>query len=267
MSQPAQEVINMEDRLRERMDTSAGGIPQSAQNQTSQGGSNFSDGSGPIFNMYVKMAEEEDKQWRNAGKRTLMGSSYSRIGRGVDPRPQTEFAGYRCILSREHLSALADPNITRTSILATPLQPPPFSPPNTQSCSGRADILTVLNHYDPAHTSERGFAHSLRMGSTSGTFPVVELLPTLLHTSLFLFFSGLLIYLFNINHTVFSLVVWWVGLSGGVYGCITLLPIFRLDSPYYAPLSSSVWAIYTGVPYGSSVFSSSLPFLPDHFSL
>jgi hypothetical protein len=77
MSQPAQEEINMEDRLRERMDTSmlnptnlsplnsssspgAGGIPQSAQNQMSQGGSNFSDGSGPIFNMYVKMAEEED---------------------------------------------------------------------------------------------------------------------------------------------------------------------------------------------------------------
>jgi hypothetical protein len=75
----------------------------------------------------------------------------------------------------------------------------------------------------------------------------------LLHTSLFLFFSGLLIYLFNINHTVFSLVIWWVGLSGAVYGCITLLPIFRLDSPYYAPLSSSVWTLYTGVPYG--VFS------------
>jgi hypothetical protein len=39
-----------------------GGIPQSAVNQASQGNSNFSDGSGPLFNMYVKMAEEEDNK-------------------------------------------------------------------------------------------------------------------------------------------------------------------------------------------------------------
>jgi Family of unknown function (DUF6535) len=37
-------------------------VPQSAQNQPSQGQSNFSDGSGHIFNMYNKMAEEEDNK-------------------------------------------------------------------------------------------------------------------------------------------------------------------------------------------------------------
>jgi hypothetical protein len=68
----------------------------------------------------------------------------------------------------------------------------------------------------------------------------VEALPALLHLSLFLFFTGLVIYLFNINHTVFSVVVWWVGLAGGVYGCVTLMPIFWHNSPYYSPLSSSV---------------------------
>ena len=78
----------------------------------------------------------------------------------------------------------------------------------------------------------------------------VETLPTLLHVSLFLFFSGLLVFLFNIHHTVFSVVIWWVGLSAGVYGCITLMPIFRPDSPYYAPLSSSALIVYTGVSYG-----------------
>jgi hypothetical protein len=72
----------------------------------------------------------------------------------------------------------------------------------------------------------------------------VEVLPALLHLSLFLFFSGLVIYLFNINYTVFSAVVWWVGLAGGVYGCITLMPIFWHDSPYYSPLSSSVWLFF-----------------------
>ena len=77
----------------------------------------------------------------------------------------------------------------------------------------------------------------------------VEALPTLLHLSLFFFFSGLIIFLFNINHTVFSVVVWWVGLSAGVYACITLVPIFRHDSPYYAPLSSIIWLLYTGMLY------------------
>jgi hypothetical protein len=73
---------------------------------------------------------------------------------------------------------------------------------------------------------------------------VVEVLPALLHTSLFLFLSGLLIFLFNTNHTVFRAVLGWVGISAGVYGFITVLPIFLLDCPYYAPFSSSVWALY-----------------------
>ena len=35
-------------------------VHQSTQPQTPQGQSNFSDSSGPLFNMYVKMAEQED---------------------------------------------------------------------------------------------------------------------------------------------------------------------------------------------------------------
>jgi hypothetical protein len=70
---------------------------------------------------------------------------------------------------------------------------------------------------------------------------VVEVLPALLHASLFFFFSGLLIFLFNTNHTVFRAVLWWVGISAGVYGFITVLPVLRLDCPYHAPLSSLVW--------------------------
>jgi hypothetical protein len=77
----------------------------------------------------------------------------------------------------------------------------------------------------------------------------VEVLPGLLHLSLFLFFVGLLIYLFNINHTVFDVIVWWVGLSVGVYTCITPMPIFRHDSPYYAPLSTPVWCLYHWIAY------------------
>lgn len=74
----------------------------------------------------------------------------------------------------------------------------------------------------------------------------VDTLPALLHISVFLFLGGLLVYLFNISLTVFTAVVWWTGFCTAVYACITLLPIFRHDSPYYSPLSSTVWTLVNG---------------------
>ena len=78
---------------------------------------------------------------------------------------------------------------------------------------------------------------------------VVEVLPTLVHLSLFLFFVGLLIFISNINHTVFNCVTWWTALFSTVYGCITLMPIFRHNSPYYAPLSASAWLLYASIRF------------------
>jgi hypothetical protein len=67
----------------------------------------------------------------------------------------------------------------------------------------------------------------------------VEALPVLLHISLFHFFAGLLVFLFNTHHNVLSAVAWWIALVTAAYIYITFMPLFRLDSPYYAPLSSS----------------------------
>ena len=77
----------------------------------------------------------------------------------------------------------------------------------------------------------------------------VEGLPTLLHLSLFLFFAGLVIFLFHVDREVFGLVVWWIGLFSMVYVSITLLPLIRHDSPYHAPLSTPAWFLYAGIPY------------------
>jgi hypothetical protein len=171
---------------------------------------------------------------------------------------------------------LADPNISRASILANPVQPPPFTPSKSaiwvnslwflslvvsltcallatllQQWARRYVTITQPPRYSPHKRAPiRAFFAN---GAEKFHLPwSVEALPTLLHLSLFLFFIGLAIYLFNINHTVFSVVVWWVGLAGGVYACITLMPIFWHYSPYYAPLSSSAWFLYTGIPYAVS---------------
>ena len=77
----------------------------------------------------------------------------------------------------------------------------------------------------------------------------VDALPLLLHLSLSLFFAGLLVFLFNVNHTVFSFVAWWVGLCVAAYLGVTFMPMFRHDSPYYTPLSSLSWCLVTGFLY------------------
>ncbi len=72
----------------------------------------------------------------------------------------------------------------------------------------------------------------------------VEALPALIHLSLFLFFAGLAIFLFNIDHSVFISVIWWIVGFTALYGSMTVMPIFRHDSPYCAPLSSTAWFLH-----------------------
>jgi hypothetical protein len=55
---------------------------------------------------------------------------------------------------------------------------------------------------------------------------VVETLPTLLHISLFLFFAGLVVFLWNVNLTIFKLVLSWVAICTALYGCITFFFFF-----------------------------------------
>jgi hypothetical protein len=80
----------------------------------------------------------------------------------------------------------------------------------------------------------------------------VEALPTMLHLSLFLFFAGLTVFLWNVNLTIFKLVLSWIGFCTALYGCITFIPIFRHDSPYHTPLSLLVWQFIKGIPFLTS---------------
>ena len=70
---------------------------------------------------------------------------------------------------------------------------------------------------------------------------VTRAVPILIHVSIFLFFAGLPVFLFNISRTVFNVVVAWLAICVVGYACITLMPIFYPNSPYYSPLSSSIW--------------------------
>ena len=168
---------------------------------------------------------------------------------------------------------LADPNVTRTSISSPLRKPPPFSPPRytvwvnslwflslvmSVSCALWATSLhqwarRYIRLTQPERCSPEKRAR-MRAFFANGVEKLhipwaVEGLPTLLHLSLFLFFGGLAIFLFNVHQKVFICVVLWIGLFSVVYGLITLLPLIRHDSPYYTPLSLPVWFPYAGMRY------------------
>jgi Family of unknown function (DUF6535) len=165
---------------------------------------------------------------------------------------------------------LAEPNVSRPSTIPSPS---PFSPPkyaiwvNTLWFMSLVIGLTCAVLATSLHQWSRRYIRitqpqrcnpekraRMRAFFSDGVGKLhipwaVEGLPVLLHLSLFLFFGGLLVFLFNINRAVSWPVTGLIALFTMVYACITLLPIFRHDSPYYAPLSTSAWRVYAGIYY------------------
>ncbi|KZP12371.1 hypothetical protein FIBSPDRAFT_985086, partial [Athelia psychrophila] len=66
---------------------------------------------------------------------------------------------------------------------------------------------------------------------------VVEGIPTLLHASVFLFFAGLVDFLYQINLRIAVVALSIVAACGGLYVLITILPILHRQSPFRTPLS------------------------------
>jgi hypothetical protein len=154
---------------------------------------------------------------------------------------------------------------------ALPVSPPPFTPPNfaiwvntlwflslviSITCALLATLLQQWARRYLKVTQPRYSPHKrarIRAFFSEGVdkflLPwAVEALPTMLHLALFLFFAGLAVFLWNVNLTVFKLVLSWVGLCTALYGCITFIPVFCHDSPYHTPLSLPAWHFVTGIP-------------------
>ncbi|KAF8270569.1 hypothetical protein EI94DRAFT_1798047 [Lactarius quietus] len=65
----------------------------------------------------------------------------------------------------------------------------------------------------------------------------VEMMPLILHISVFLFFAGLIDFIFPIDKVVAFFALGCVTVFAFVYAILTLLPNLRLNSPYRTPLS------------------------------
>ncbi|KAF8265173.1 hypothetical protein EI94DRAFT_371103 [Lactarius quietus] len=251
--------------------------PQWAQSQAPRGVSDFVDGSGPVFSMYLEMATEEDQKMAENWKADADGiliftglfsaavaSLISVSIQDIRQNPQDTSNFYLSNIYR----SIADPNISSS----LPSSPPPFSPPNyavwvnalwflsliiSLTC---ALLATLLQQWARRYLKSTQSRYSLHKRARIRSFffegveklllPwTVEILPALLHISLFLFFAGLVAFLSNVNITTFKLALSWVGICVALYGCITLMPIFHHDSPYHTPLSLPAWHIAAGISF------------------
>lgn len=70
---------------------------------------------------------------------------------------------------------------------------------------------------------------------------VVEGIPALLHAAVFLFFAGLVDFLFPINSMIAYTVLGAALVCGFLYTIITILPTILRNCPYRTPLSSMCW--------------------------
>ncbi|KAK6969356.1 hypothetical protein R3P38DRAFT_3502103 [Favolaschia claudopus] len=72
---------------------------------------------------------------------------------------------------------------------------------------------------------------------------VVDIIPLLLHSSLILFFAGLVAFLVPVNKTVMISVIILLGIVVIAYTTLTVLPLFSRQSPYQTPLSAFLWRV------------------------
>jgi hypothetical protein len=184
------------------------------------------------------------------------------------PNPQDTSAFYLANIYHVYANATA----SRPIILPTLSAPPQFSPPtyavlvNTLwllslviSLTG-ALLAVLVQQWAQSYRQATQRRHKPRKRARIRSFyaegiekyrlpQVTRAVPTLIHISLILFFTGLQVFLFHVHFTVFKAMIAWLGLCVIAYAYITLIPIFCQDSPYHSPITSSVWLCVTGTLY------------------
>ena len=75
---------------------------------------------------------------------------------------------------------------------------------------------------------------------------IVGLIPSLMHAAVMLFMGGLIEFMRPINAVIYNLSIAVLVSTAFCYAVTVFLPIFCLDSPYLAPLSSLIWRIVRG---------------------
>ncbi|KAG6919810.1 hypothetical protein DXG01_000312 [Tephrocybe rancida] len=154
--------------------------------------------------------------------------------------------------------------VTSLSDITNISSPPPFQPTNTNFACNMSMFLSLLSCLGCALGAclAQQWARCYVEMAKSYTLPadrgrmrtylyhgldrfnmksIVAFIPMLLHASLFLFFGGLVLFLFPVNIMIGSGALVIVVALVVFYAVFTLLPLVYSDCPYNTPLSSWCW--------------------------
>jgi hypothetical protein len=106
------------------------------------------------------------------------------------------------------------------------------------------DYMHIFQRYN--HPLKRARVRQfLYEGAENWYMPVVvDVVPGLIHVSLFLFFLGLADYLFQINIATATTTTIMIVICAGLYLWTVIAPVHDAQSPYQSPLSGIFWYLY-----------------------
>ncbi|KAN0140928.1 hypothetical protein V8E53_001372 [Lactarius tabidus] len=229
------------------------------------------DGSDPLFSMYNERAKDHDEKmaesWKGDAEGILVFTGLFSAAvaqflvgslQNLQPNSQDTSAFYLSQIYR------LTPGSNVSSILI-PSDPVAFVPPSSAiwvntlwslslvislSCALLATLLQQWTRrylritqtgYDPQKRARIRELMLLGLKRLIRLRWMVELLPTLLHISVFLFLIGFVIYLSTFNHLVAKVAGACAGASALLYLFVSLVPIIFRNSPYYTPLTRLIW--------------------------
>ncbi|KAI9455573.1 hypothetical protein BJY52DRAFT_636244 [Lactarius psammicola] len=249
--------------------------PQIAGNPDSQQGEKYGDPSDGLWSMYLTEAEKQDKDVTESWKGDTEGilvftglfsatvaafiiESYKKLS----PDPSDTTNALLTQLSGQIFNI--SNGIPLASVTAQRSQP--FKP---TASAVRVNVLWILSlvlsltcalsatlmqqwarryqelaqHHGAPHRRARMRAYVFDGISKFGMTRAVATMPTILHISVFLFFTGLVDFLFPIDTTISHFTLGCVVAFALAYTLLTVLPNLYLNCPYATPLSGFTWRL------------------------
>jgi hypothetical protein len=188
----------------------------------------------------------------------------------VDPTSQTQALTQQSIFLLTQIAAHIGANGTGLIAQVRPSQPPAFSPPNSairiNICWFLSLVLsltavlfaTIVQEWvrDYMKTFQRYSSPLKRARIRQYLFEgadlqkmsfIVDLIPALIHLSLFLFFAGLSDFLFTIHTAVAAATSAVILTCVLLYSWTLIAPAVDAQSPYQSPLSGAFWFLFQSV--------------------
>ena len=101
--------------------------------------------------------------------------------------------------------------------------------------------LQMVQRTHAPHVSAQIREYFVQGTKKFGIYALVDVLPTLLLSSVMLFFAGLVVFVFRANHVVAFFTLAFVAFCTLSYITLTVLPLFFPDCPYHTPVTSLFW--------------------------